>query len=501
MTRLTLRSVFALTLAALLPLGCGDKEPAGDDSVPTDDSTVTDDTDDTDDTSEPESDADADGFTVEDGDCDDNNAAVNPSVAETPYNGVDDDCDPTSPDDDLDGDGYIKGADCNDGDDAVNPGAAEVCDGSDNDCDGLVDPEGSGGGSTFYLDTDGDGYGDDSVTVESCAAPEGYVALDGDCDDSDASFNPLAVEDDCTDPTDYNCDGSTGFADADGDGFAACEECDDTNKSVYPSAKETCDSLDNNCDGDVDEGVTSTFYADGDSDGYGDAKTSTESCSAPRGYVSDATDCDDGNRAVNPKATEVCDTKDTDEDCDGLVDDDDSSVTGTTTYYVDKDLDGYGSSSASSSTKACDEPAGYSTTTDDCDDTDSTINPAATEVTDRVDNDCDGDIDEVSYTYTHDTDIQPIWNVSCKGCHTGGGSSGKLKLDSGYSAIVSVKSTQATSYNLVEPGDTTKSYLWAKLQGTHASLGGSGATMPKSGTISASDLAKIETWIDEGAPN
>ena len=51
MTRLTLRSILALTLAALLPLGCGDKEPAGDDSVPTDDSTVTDDTDDTDDTS------------------------------------------------------------------------------------------------------------------------------------------------------------------------------------------------------------------------------------------------------------------------------------------------------------------------------------------------------------------------------------------------------------------------------------------------------------------
>ena len=121
-------------------------------------------------------------------------------------------------------------------------------------------------------------------------------------------------------------------------------------------------------------------------------------------------------------------------------------------------------------------------------------------VEDREDNDCDGDIDEVSYTYTHDVDIQPIWNTSCKGCHTGGGSSGKLKLDSGYSATVNVASS-VTGYDLIEPGDTAKSYLWHKLQGTHASVGGSGATMPKSGTISKADLAIIETWINEGAPN
>jgi hypothetical protein len=222
MTRLTLRSILALAFVMLTPLGCGDKEPSGDDSVPTDDSSPTDDT------GEPASDVDGDGFTAEAGDCDDNDAAVNPGAAETPYNGVDDDCDAASPDDDLDGDGYAKGADCNDGDGAVNPGADEVCDGSDNDCDGLVDPDGSAGGGTFFADEDGDGYGDDGVTVEACAAPEGYVELAGDCDDGDASFNPLATEDDCTDPTDYNCDGSTGFADADGDGFAACEECDDT---------------------------------------------------------------------------------------------------------------------------------------------------------------------------------------------------------------------------------------------------------------------------------
>ena len=322
MTRLTLRSVLALAFVVLTPLGCGDKEPAGDDSVATDDSTTTDDT------NEPASDVDGDGFTAEAGDCDDNDAAVNPGASETPYNGVDDDCDATSPDDDLDGDGYVKGADCNDGDDTVNPGAAEVCDGADNDCDGLVDPDGSGGGATFYLDTDGDGYGDDAMTVESCAAPEGYVELAGDCDDGDASFNPLAAEDDCTDPTDYNCDGSTGFADADADGFAACEECDDTNKSVNPRATETCDSLDNNCDGSVDPASSSgctTYYLDSDGDGYGSSTSSSCLCSPSASYkVTNSTDCYDSNSKASPAQTGYFTTDrgdgSYDYDCDGAED-------------------------------------------------------------------------------------------------------------------------------------------------------------------------------------
>ena len=75
MTRLTLRSILALAFVMLTPLGCGDKEPSGDDSVPTDDSSPTDDT------GEPASDVDGDGFTAEAGDCDDNDAAVNPGAA------------------------------------------------------------------------------------------------------------------------------------------------------------------------------------------------------------------------------------------------------------------------------------------------------------------------------------------------------------------------------------------------------------------------------------
>jgi hypothetical protein len=64
--------------------------------------------------------------------------------------------------------------------------------------------------------------------------------------------------------------------------------------------------------------VMSTFYRDADGDGYGNESDSTEACSAPTGYVSDNTDCDDTNAAVNPGATEVCNG--IDDDCDGDVD-------------------------------------------------------------------------------------------------------------------------------------------------------------------------------------
>ena len=80
-----------------------------------------------------------------------------------------------------------------------------------------------------------------------------------------------------------------------------------------------CDGLDNNCDGNIDEGVLNTYYADTDSDGYGDASTTTQACDPPSGYVTDDTDCDDTNGSVNPGATEDC-FDGIDNDCDGVVD-------------------------------------------------------------------------------------------------------------------------------------------------------------------------------------
>ncbi len=125
-------------------------------------------------------DVDGDGYdstAVADGtDCDDYNAAVNPGAEEELYNGIDDDCDPSTPDTvDADVDGYNSDVDCNDNDPTVNPGVDEFCDdGIDNDCDGDVD-EGCGGGCT--TDADGDGY-----ISEACGGD--------DCDDNDRHVNP-----------------------------------------------------------------------------------------------------------------------------------------------------------------------------------------------------------------------------------------------------------------------------------------------------------------------
>ena len=131
--------------------------------------------------------------------------------------------DDTSTGDDRDGDGVADDEDCAPDDASVYPGAEERCDGVDDDCDGEIDEE-AVDASTWYTDGDGDGYGDDGGATVSCEQPSGTAALAGDCDDEDIAYNPGATESDCEDPNDYNCDGATGFADGDGDGFAACKE-------------------------------------------------------------------------------------------------------------------------------------------------------------------------------------------------------------------------------------------------------------------------------------
>ena len=103
---------------------------------------------------------------------------------------------------DNDFDGFSENnGDCDDTNAQVYSGAEEICDGLDNDCDGFVDED---AGSIFYQDSDGDGFGG-STTIQSCEQPSGYVAQGGDCDDSDATINPNAVE--VCDGIDNNCDG------------------------------------------------------------------------------------------------------------------------------------------------------------------------------------------------------------------------------------------------------------------------------------------------------
>jgi hypothetical protein len=395
-------------------------------------------------------DNDLDGFSEDEGDCDDTDPEVFPDAEEL-CNGIDDDCDGDIDDDDPgvvgagswyadgDGDGYgdsgdstracdapsgyvADATDCDDGDSGVHPGATEVCDGADDDCDGLIDDDDGGvvGTSSWYRDQDGDGYGDGGRSTSACDAPPGYVADSSDCDDNDASAHPGASE--LCDGADNDCDGnvdeadatdaSTWFGDGDGDGYGnasltqrACtapsgyvsdsSDCDDGDASIHPGASEVCDGDDNDCDGltdDADSGVTGvgSFYQDRDGDGYGASSTSTTACTAPSGYVTDATDCDDNDGGVHPGASEICDG--VDNDCDGLTDDADSGVTGTSSWYRDNDSDGYGD--VTRSTSACTAPSGYIADSSDCDDYSAAVHPGASEVCDGDDNDCDGLTDD-----------------------------------------------------------------------------------------------------------
>ena len=291
----------------------------------------------------------------------------------------------TGPFDD-DGDGFVASVDCDDANPAVYPGAVELCNGLDDDGVEDIDEE-AVDASTWYADTDTDGYGAGDA-ISSCEQPDGTSAVDGDCDDADTAYHPGAEESDCTDPNDYNCDGAVGYADNDADGFPACEDCDDFDDDVNPDAEEVCNGEDDDCDGSIDVGASDadTWYADTDADGYGDATMTSEACDQPSGYVADATDCDDSSAETNPAGTEIC--NDIDDDCD---DDIDEEATDAPTWYADTDADGYGD--AASSTDSCDAPTGSVSDDTDCDDADGDVNPGATEICNDIDDDCDGDID------------------------------------------------------------------------------------------------------------
>ena len=302
--------------------------------------------------------------------------------------------------------------DCDDANLQVNPAAQEVCNGIDDDCDGAIDDAEAADPTVWYADRDGDGYGDETTTLTACDSPTGYAAASGDCDDNDAAYHPGADESDCLDPNDYNCDGSVAYADADADGWAACEECDDADASNYPGAVERCDGVDNDCDGTVDEADAIdalTWYTDADTDLYGDPATATLSCSAPAGTVADSTDCDDANALVSPAGTELCNG--IDDNCDGLVDE--ATAADASTWYADVDKDGYGD--ASSSQLACDTPAGHVADNTDCDDARKLTNPGATEYCNTADDDCNGVVDDGAVdarTYWEDADGDAYGNAA-----------------------------------------------------------------------------------------
>ncbi len=177
--------------------------------------------------------------------------------------------------------------------------------------------------------------------------------------------------------------------DTDGDGWAWPDDCDDGSSIVHPGAQEFCGGGDEDCDGVDDDGAVGLYYQDQDGDGQGDPARpfTAEQCTAPEGLAIDARDCDDQNPAIYDGATEVCNGDD--DDCNGLADEADPGLdpASMTTYYGDRDGDGYGGEAG---TEKCDAGTGDALFPTDCDDREFTVYPGAPEICeDGGVNDCD----------------------------------------------------------------------------------------------------------------
>ncbi|MBM4345976.1 MAG: putative metal-binding motif-containing protein, partial [Deltaproteobacteria bacterium] len=354
-------------------------------------------------------------------DCDDANAAMGPGNTEV-CDGADNNCNTTVDEGcDDDNDNFCEagmtlvgtpstctagGGDCNDTDGLIKPGGNEVCSTTyDDNCNGQTNEQGAAGCTNYYLDNDGDGYG--QASYQCWCAPQGnYKATKaGDCDDTSATVYPgaanetcdgkdnncnLTIDEGCDDDKDSYCDGGLMITSA-----ATCakskkpapgallpgDDCDDNAKDIYPGVAELCDAVDNNCDGKTDE------LCDADGDGYCDKKKpivgNPPVCSKGGG------DCDDTTSAVSPGVQETCDSKDN--NCNGQTDE--AGATGCKNYYFDGDMDGYGTPSSYLCLCA---PGGKfnSTNTTDCDDTCPTCAPGKPELCDDKDNSCGSGVDE-----------------------------------------------------------------------------------------------------------
>ena len=223
---------------------------------------------------------------------------------------------------------------------------------------------------TCYHDADSDTYGDpahSTTNTETCTGA--YVTNSGDCADDNATVHATHVS----------------YRDADGDGYGAAGTTSSYCKGGVPAGYIITNSTDCN---DALNTVTigNRYYRDSDSDTFGNPTSSVYYCpdEVHTGWVTNSNDCNDT-----------------------------ISGRGATTWYTDQDKDGYGvvSGGCGDAVEACTNPTDpedsmgrvYVATSTDCDDTDATINPGATELCNGIDDNCNGQTDE-NWTPVPDTD-------------------------------------------------------------------------------------------------
>jgi hypothetical protein len=231
--------------------------------------------------------------------------------AEETCNAIDDDCNGETDDaavgctdfyKDTDGDGYGQGlaicacespepgwvpagGDCNELVTGINPGATEVCNGLDDDCDGDIDEEDADQCVVQYRDDDGDAFGMELDSKCLCQGADGWTETFGDCNDFDPNVNPEipeicnTIDDDCDGAIDeVDSDGCSPYwLDQDGDAYgledkvkclcgptgayigAAPGDCDDLDAGIHPGVTELCNGIDDNCNGETDEGENASM--------------------------------------------------------------------------------------------------------------------------------------------------------------------------------------------------------------------------------------------------
>ncbi len=316
----------------------------------------------------------------------------------------------------------------------INPGLTEDCNTAfDDNCNTELTELNALNCTDYYIDNDDDGYGLQGSEAQCWCAPQGNydVTNDDDCNDGAGTIRPGIVED-CTTTFDDNCNGDNNevdsancslfYLDEDQDGrghdsvsglclcyadaaafFTAVnqDDCNDLEATAYggPSPHpEACDGIDNDCNGNTDEGENvpgcTSYYYDDDGDGYGDSIAPQVKCLCDPGHVPKytalvATDCVDTNASIHPTAADgagsgsalACNS--VDDDCDGLTDED--------ATYLDLGVsrsfgDPCGTGACAGGTVDCaaDGSALFCTT--------DPIN-SSNEVCDGVDNDCDSQTD------------------------------------------------------------------------------------------------------------